>query len=118
MQQIPNVSAADLQKLDEKIATSGTKGNKIDKAKRDLFKKLTGQVRLLNWQNGCREYIVILFQLVGKSVGQLFRKEIVIENLPPIIRNPNRHSIANLLSNGQSEDAGLTAMFAPPNKGS
>lgn len=45
MQQIPNISAADLQKLDEKIAMGGTKGNKIDKAKRDLFKKITGQVR-------------------------------------------------------------------------
>lgn len=44
MQQIPNISAADLQKLDEKIAMGGTKGNKIDKAKRDLFKKITGQV--------------------------------------------------------------------------
>lgn len=46
MQQIPNISVADLQKLDEKIATSGTKGNKIDKAKRDLFKKITGHVRI------------------------------------------------------------------------
>lgn len=44
MQQIPNISAGDLQKLDEKIAMGGTKGNKIDKAKRDLFKKITGQV--------------------------------------------------------------------------
>lgn len=44
MQQIPNINAADLQKLDEKIAAGSTKGNKIDKAKRDLFKKLTSQV--------------------------------------------------------------------------
>lgn len=44
MQQIPNISAGDLQKLDEKIAVGSTKGNKIDKAKRDLFKKMTGQV--------------------------------------------------------------------------
>lgn len=44
MQQIPNVNMADLQKFDEKISTGSTKGNKIDKAKKDLFKKITSQV--------------------------------------------------------------------------
>lgn len=45
MQQIPNTNIADLQKLDEKIAMGQqTKGNKIDKAKKDLFKKITAQV--------------------------------------------------------------------------
>lgn len=45
LQQIPNTNMADIQKLDEKIALSAaTKGNKIDKAKKDLFKKLTGPV--------------------------------------------------------------------------
>lgn len=49
MSQIPNVNAADLQKLDEKISVKSnlTKGNKIDKIKKDLFKKLTGQVSYL-----------------------------------------------------------------------
>lgn len=45
MQQIPNMNAADLQKLDEKLSVNSTKGNKIDKIKKDLFKKITGQVR-------------------------------------------------------------------------
>lgn len=45
LQQIPNTNIADIQKLDEKIALGATKGNKIDKAKKDLFKKLTQQVR-------------------------------------------------------------------------
>ena len=44
LQQIPNTNIADIQKLDEKIALGATKGNKIDKAKKDLFKKLTAQV--------------------------------------------------------------------------
>lgn len=46
MQQIPNINVADLQKLDEKLSASNnsTKGNKIDKIKKDLFKKITGQV--------------------------------------------------------------------------
>lgn len=45
MQQIPNTNLADIQKLDEKILTgTQTKGNKIDKYKKDLFKKITAQV--------------------------------------------------------------------------
>jgi len=45
MQQIPNINQTDLQKLDEKILLGiNAKGNKIDKAKKDLFKKITGQV--------------------------------------------------------------------------
>lgn len=45
LQQIPNANAADIQKLDEKITQgAASKGNKIDKAKKDLFKKLTGPV--------------------------------------------------------------------------
>lgn len=44
IQQIPNTNLADIQKLDEKISTSQTKGNKIDKYKKDLFKKITAQV--------------------------------------------------------------------------
>lgn len=45
IQQIPNTNAADIQKLDEKILMgTSSKGNKIDKYKRDLFKKVTAQV--------------------------------------------------------------------------
>ncbi|GBP13737.1 hypothetical protein EVAR_74068_1 [Eumeta japonica] len=38
LQSIPNVSSADVQKFDEKIAIAPVKGNKVDKAKKDLFK--------------------------------------------------------------------------------
>lgn len=39
------MNIADLQKLEEKLAVgNNTKGNKIDKIKKDLFKKITGQV--------------------------------------------------------------------------
>ena len=58
----------------------------------------------------------LYFQLVGKNVGQLFRKEVVIEDLPPIARNTNRHSIANLLA--RQEDVGIANMFSVPNNGS
>nr|WJM99467.1 exportin 5 [Ips calligraphus] len=65
MQQIPGVNLSDLQKLDERISGSTSKGNRVEKVKKDLFKKLTGS-------------------LIGKSMGQLFKKEVKINNLPQI----------------------------------
>lgn len=63
LQQIPNTNMADIQKLDEKIAQSAaSKGNKIDKAKKDLFKKLTGPVCFCNMN-----YFLILF-CFGKPI--------------------------------------------------
>lgn len=47
IQQIPNTNIADIQKLDEKISLGATRGNKIDKAKKDLFKKITAQVKIM-----------------------------------------------------------------------
>lgn len=66
MQQIPGVNPVDLQKLDERISGSTSKGNKVEKVKKDLFKKITGT-------------------LIGRSVGQLFKKEVKIADLPRII---------------------------------
>lgn len=45
MQQIPGVNPVDLQKLDERISGTTSKGNKVEKVKKDLFKKITGNVR-------------------------------------------------------------------------
>lgn len=47
MQQIPGINPVDLQKLDERISGSTSKGNKIEKVKKDLFKKITGTVKYL-----------------------------------------------------------------------
>lgn len=47
MQQIPGVNVVDLQKLDERISGTTTKGNKVEKVKKDLFKKITGPVSQL-----------------------------------------------------------------------
>lgn len=56
MQQIPNINSTDLQKLDEKVCTKpqanqtlsaaqiASKTNKIDKNKKDLFRKITSGV--------------------------------------------------------------------------
>ncbi|KAH8387863.1 hypothetical protein KR093_009942 [Drosophila rubida] len=65
LQHIPSVNAADIQKFDEKISVAPVKGNKVDRAKKDIFKKLTAQ-------------------LVGRSVNQLFRHKVQIANLPPM----------------------------------
>lgn len=47
MQQIPGVHPGDLQKLEERISGTTSKGNKIEKVKKDLFKKITGNVSSL-----------------------------------------------------------------------
>lgn len=46
MQQIPNVNPVDLQKLDERISSGTSKGNKVEKVKKDLFKKIIGPVSI------------------------------------------------------------------------
>lgn len=91
IQQIPNTNIVDIQKLDEKIAMGATKGNKIDKAKKDLFKKLTAQ-------------------LVGKNLGQLFRKEIKIINLPPMNGPSRKGNYVNLVDSGES--TGIEKIFS------
>ncbi|GBP07029.1 Exportin-5 [Eumeta japonica] len=60
---IPDVDAHDLHRLDEKLTAAPARPAKIDKSKRDLFKKITAR-------------------LIGRNVGQLFKKEVFILNLP------------------------------------
>lgn len=44
MHQIPNCNVHELQKLDDKIQQTGPKGNKLDKAKKEIFKRVTNPV--------------------------------------------------------------------------
>ncbi|XP_059051314.1 exportin-5 [Achroia grisella] len=71
LREIPDVDEHDLHRLDEKLAANTTKPSKIDKSKRDLFKKITSR-------------------LIGRNVGQLFKKEVSILNLPtmPPVERP------------------------------
>lgn len=113
MQQIPNTNIADLQKLDEKIAMGQqTKGNKIDKAKKDLFKKIAAQVSLLN-HNFMFDRLINHLQLIGRSMNQLFRQEVQIANLPPMNLPPRNRNI-DLLGNPQ--DTGINKLFTNPTK--
>lgn len=43
---IPDVDAHELQRLDERLTAAPTRPNKIDKAKRDLFKKIITPVSI------------------------------------------------------------------------
>lgn len=93
MQQIPGVNPTDLQRFDEKMAVVSTKGNKVEKGKKDLFKKITNQ-------------------LIGRSVGQLFRKEVKINNLPRIEVSGKQAVRVDEISEN-STDSGFAALFGP-----
>lgn len=44
MQQIPDVNVVDLQKLDDRMLKEIQKGSKVDKAKKEMFRKVTSPV--------------------------------------------------------------------------
>nr|CAD7259694.1 unnamed protein product [Timema shepardi] len=91
MNQIPNCSPQDIQKLDDKILMSTCKThNKVDKNKKEIFKRLTNQ-------------------LVGRSVGQLFRKEVQIADLPRL-ELPNKQK-PPIEENTSGQDIGLCRLF-------
>lgn len=46
MNQIPDVNVADLQKLDERMLKEAQKGTKVDKARKEMFKKVTTPVSI------------------------------------------------------------------------
>ncbi|XP_052738184.1 exportin-5 [Bicyclus anynana] len=85
---IPDVDAHDLQRLDEKLAAHSAKPAKIDKSKRDLFKKITSR-------------------LIGRNVGQLFKKEVFILDLPTMHAPKDKPRSAL----DAAEGAGLEKLF-------
>ncbi len=94
MFQVPGCNPEDLQKFDAKIVSSPALATG-EKAKKDMFKKL-------------------IAQLVGKDVAKLFKKEIVIKNLPnlqPTKIKPKTPSLDELTDREGSE-TGLTALFS------
>ncbi|TDG40520.1 hypothetical protein AWZ03_013054 [Drosophila navojoa] len=92
LQHIPSVNAADVQKFDEKVAVAPVKGNKVDRAKKDIFKKLTAQ-------------------LVGRSVNQLFRHEVQIANLPPMQSNQKQINSTSVDIMDSNQNANLSKLF-------
>ncbi|XP_051161019.1 exportin-5 [Leptopilina boulardi] len=95
MQQIPGINPADLQRFDEKMSVVSTRGNKVEKGKKDLFKKITNQ-------------------LIDKNIGQLYRKEVKIANLPRLqIPKKSEFIRVDEISKNSSE-TGLAVLFAGP----
>lgn len=89
---IPNISMSDIQKLDEKITQHATKGNKVDKHKKELFKKITSQI-------------------IGRSVGQMFKNEIQIADLPKLtLPSRNSSSFSDLID--AQLDTGVSHLFS------
>lgn len=120
IQRIPNTNLADIQKLDEKISmNSQTKGNKIDKYKKDLFKKITAQVTSNSIPYDKQNFNKTLFtnrfrwlQLIGKNIGQLFRKEAIIANLRPITTTSVNPSFTSLLDSSNQETNIVSQLFS------
>ena len=95
MRLIPGVNPADLQRFDEKMTVACVKATKVEKGKKDLFRKITNQ-------------------LIGRSVGQLFRKEVKIDNLPRL-NVPGKPPMVRVDDiSKHSADMGLTALFVGP----
>ncbi|KAL2083565.1 hypothetical protein ACEWY4_021338 [Coilia grayii] len=91
MTQIPNIQQEALDQFDHKILNPAT--NKItDKKRRDQFKKLIAGA-------------------VGKPLGQQFKKEVHIRNLPSLFKVGKSDTKRDLLES--NETAGLTALFGP-----
>ncbi|KAM3968247.1 exportin-5-like protein Ranbp21 isoform 2-T2 [Aphomia sociella] len=90
LREIPDVDEHDLHRLDEKLVANPAKPSKIDKSKRDLFKKITSR-------------------LIGRNVGQLFKKEVSILDLPTMPPAPKLASRGPL---DAADGAGLARLFA------
>ncbi|KAG8236610.1 hypothetical protein J437_LFUL017051 [Ladona fulva] len=88
---IPNCNVQELQKLDEKIFAPVPKGTKMDKVKKEIFKRLTSQI-------------------IGRNLSQLFKKEVSMTNLPPmcIIKAPK---LMPVLDDMLNESAVLCSLF-------
>ncbi|XP_063048252.1 exportin-5 [Engraulis encrasicolus] len=91
MTQIPNIQQDALDQFDHKILNPGT--NKVaDKKRRDQFKKLIAGT-------------------VGKPLGQQFKKEVHIRNLPSLFKVAKAETRRDLLDS--NETSGLVALFDP-----
>uniref|UniRef100_A0A1B6E001 Exportin-5 C-terminal domain-containing protein n=1 Tax=Clastoptera arizonana TaxID=38151 RepID=A0A1B6E001_9HEMI len=91
LKKIPEVNHLDLQKLDERVLKEAQKG-KVEKAKRDMFKKITTPL------HGC-------------NVSQLFRRKVFIRDLPRIDAS-KRTKNSSLLDNVSfHEESSFINMF-------
>ncbi|GCB79671.1 hypothetical protein scyTo_0019586, partial [Scyliorhinus torazame] len=91
MQQVPQISGDALDQFDTKLLNPSS--HKMgDKRRKDLFKKLL---------SGC----------IGKPLGQKFKKEVHIKNLPSLFKKPKPQPTTPIEET--TEDNILTPLFDP-----
>ncbi|XP_064601794.1 LOW QUALITY PROTEIN: exportin-5-like [Liolophura sinensis] len=93
LKQIPNVKAEAIRSFDDKLLQTSPQKQLTDKKKKEAFKKLVTDI-------------------IGKNIGQHFKEDIHIKNLPTIFRATKKvKSVIEEVTNG--EDAGICALFKP-----
>ena len=101
LSQVPGCSAEDFKKFDDRVmqisgggGTVGSRGG--DKASKAMFKK-------------------IICQFTGVDVAQMFKKEVVIKNLPTLQLLKQRDKTPSLIES-EAKDIGLTSLFTSPER--
>ncbi|ELU03767.1 hypothetical protein CAPTEDRAFT_151775 [Capitella teleta] len=90
LKQVPNCSENLVKQFDEKLSSQTAQKAMTEKRKKDSFKKLVQGV-------------------IGMNIGQRFRQEIHIKNLPPLFRQAKARRSPLEEQNG---DIGLCSLFA------
>ncbi|MPC27849.1 Exportin-5 [Portunus trituberculatus] len=92
---LPGVTAEDVQSFEEKLQASNQnpniKSSKLEKVKKDVFKKL-------------------ITEIVGRNIGQAFKKEVHMNNLPPMFKAPRPKQPR---VDDTDADIGLCSLFGP-----
>ncbi|KAK8751328.1 hypothetical protein OTU49_014122 [Cherax quadricarinatus] len=92
---LPGVSTDDVQRFEEKLLSPSqnpnVKNSKLEKTKKDLFKKL-------------------VIEIVGRNVGQALKKEVHMNELPPMFKNPRPKQPR---VDDTDADIGLCSLFGP-----
>lgn len=97
MEQIPDIQLDSLEQFDAKILIPTPAGKPMDKRKREQFKRLIA---------GC----------IGKPLGEQFRKEVHIKNLPSLLKklkSVQELEVDQPLVSTEEDESILTNLFEP-----
>ncbi|XP_076324689.1 exportin-5-like protein Ranbp21 [Tachypleus tridentatus] len=89
--QVTGCTQKDLQSFDEKILQTSS-GKITEKRKKDMFRKL-------------------VLDIIGTNIGQQFKKEVHIKNLPPLFCWPRKKNLH--LEDLEEKNMGLCELFQP-----
>ncbi|XP_013773403.1 exportin-5-like [Limulus polyphemus] len=91
LSQVTGCTQKDLQSFDEKILQTSS-GKITEKRKKDIFRKLVSDI-------------------IGTNIGQQFKKEVHIKNLPPLFCWPRKNNLP--LDDLEKYNMGLCELFQP-----